>query len=104
MTKERNVLIGRAIVDDLLKANEYRSEEIIAGIEGERFHTHDTHELVLLMTNNQASPELQIAAMSHDVERFAIQRTDAWYQGDRTGPAYVAYKKLHAEKGAAIMA
>jgi len=103
-TNQALINIGRDIVDNLLKENKTRSHEIIAGIEGERFHTYDTHKLVLLLTKGHASPELQIAAMGHDVERFSVPNAGKGFIKDRKGPEYEAYKKLHAQKGASIMA
>lgn len=98
------VKIGRDVVDCLLKENAYRTQEIIAGIDGERFHTHDTHQLVLLLTNGKARSALQIAAMGHDVERFAVPNAGKGFPKDRKGTEYEAYKKHHAQKGATIMA
>lgn len=95
--------IGRKIVNALLNANAHRSDEIIAGIEGERFHTHDTHAIVLLLTNDKASPALQIAAMGHDVERFTVPGSGEGYKGSRSGPEYERYKKNHAKIGADLM-
>lgn len=97
------VQIGRAIVDRVLQENEHRSGEIIAGIDGERFHTYDTHQLVLLLTDGNASAALQIAAMAHDTERFSVPGAGVGYAGDRKGPGYEAYKENHAQKSAAIM-
>lgn len=95
--------VGRDVVDDLLSASAPRSSEIIAGVEGERFHTHDIHRLVLLLTDGKASQALQIAAMGHDAERFAIPGAGSGYSGRRSGPEYVAYKKRHARVSANLI-
>lgn len=95
--------IGQKVVEELLSANEYRSNEIIAGIDGERFHTKDVLALVKMLTNNEASEELQVAALGHDVERFSVPKSGSGYVGRRTGPEYEQYKKKHAESGAKIV-
>jgi hypothetical protein len=98
------VQVGRKIVDELLLENEWRSNEIIAGIDGERFHTHDMEKIVRLLCETTPGPELIVAAMGHDVERFCVPGAGAGYIGVRSGPAYEAYKKNHAIKSAAIIA
>lgn len=98
------VKVGREIVNRFLKENEHRTDEILAGIEGERFHTFDTNRLVLLLSKNKASEALQIAAMAHDCERFTVQGAGRGFRGKRLGKAYEQYKKKHAKKGAAIIA
>ncbi|MCL5970613.1 MAG: DUF4202 family protein [Patescibacteria group bacterium] len=101
--KEDWVQIGKEIVDKLLKENEYRSDEILAGIDGEKFHTEDTLKLVLLLTKDKASNALQIAATGHDVERFSVKGSGTGFKNARKGKAYDKYKKNHAKKGAFIM-
>jgi hypothetical protein len=98
------IRIGRTIVDELLAANSHRSHEITAGIDGERFHTQDVHDLVRLLSHGKASAALQIAAIGHDIERFTVPGKGGGYQGKRSGPAYEAYKKNHAAEGGRIMA
>lgn len=97
------IAISRKIVDRLLEKNEQHDSEILAGIEGERFHTFETPRMALLISDGHASEALQIAAMAHDIERFTVRGAGRGYQGRRTGKAYEDYKKEHARRGAEIM-
>ncbi len=97
------VAAGRRVVDRLLSENAHRSGEILAGIDGERFHTEDMDRLVMYLTRSEASDPLRVAAMGHDAERFSVPGAGVGYQGIRSGPEYEAYKKRHAAKSAAIM-
>lgn len=97
------IAISRQIVDRLLQENEQYDSEILAGIEGERFHTYDTPRMAFLVTDGHPSDAFQIAAMAHDIERFTVRGAGGGYQDRRSGKAYEEYKKQHAQKGAEII-
>lgn len=80
-----------------------RIKEILAGSrygEYEISHGEKVLEHVLDL-NHQASPELQIAAMAHDMERG--YETKNRLTRDKFPGDYDAYKAAHAKRGAEII-
>lgn len=104
LAENRRLLeIGQQVVTTFFTNNQHRSHEITMGIDGERFHSQDMQRLVLLLSDNKATTELQIAALGHDIERIVVPGAGSGYKGERNGPDYIAYKKRHALKGADII-
>ena len=89
-TKQKEKIFSR--IEEILAGSRYGDYEIS---HGEKVLEH------VLELNPQASPELQIAAMAHDIER-GYDAKDRLNQDQFPGD-YDAYKAAHAKRGAEII-
>jgi len=89
-SEEKEAIFKR--IKDILAGSRYGEYEIS---HGEKVLEH------VLELNPQASPELQIAAMAHDIER-GYDAKDRLNQDQFPGD-YDAYKAAHAKRGAEII-
>jgi hypothetical protein len=91
------------LVDEAADAARTRGGEIMHGLEVERGHGQVVLEWVEKLLPN-ASVELKVAAILHDIDRLVTPVVAGGFKGDRNSAEYEAHKKAHAQRSATYAA
>jgi ADP-ribose pyrophosphatase YjhB (NUDIX family) len=95
--------VAISILDSLcMRAKELNEHEIMQGAEGERKHALDVLDRIT-KKNSNASIELKLAALFHDVDRLVNTDKAGGFKGDRNSNEYLMHKKRHAIRSATII-
>ncbi|MFA4817909.1 MAG: hypothetical protein WC608_04285 [Parcubacteria group bacterium] len=90
---------SKKLLSDICEEYKENDKEIMQGVEGERLHALDVLGWVEKLNPN-ASIELKIAAIFHDIDRVVTPKAGGGFKGSRDSKKYEEHKKMHAKRSA----